>query len=104
MFSGLELKNQTSAESAKIAPSQDIFAQLNIKSQIGGKPPVSEMNPYSTQALADFDSTKNNSKLGPPLGMPTQSAQPFKPLNASEMHQTQRNYEENDPFSEVAPT
>ena len=36
--------------------------------------------------------------------MPTQPAQPFKPLNASEMHQTQRNYEENDPFSEVAPT
>jgi hypothetical protein len=48
MFSGLELKNQTSAEQTKLAPSQDIFAQLNIKSQIGGKPPVSEMNPYST--------------------------------------------------------
>ena len=48
MFSGLELKNQTSAEPTKPAPPQDIFAQLNIKSQIGGKPPVSEMNPYST--------------------------------------------------------
>ena len=74
MFSGLELKSQTSAEPTKLAPPQDIFAQLNIKSQIGGKPPVSEMNPYSTQALADFDSTKNNSKLGPHLGMPIKPA------------------------------
>jgi len=48
MFSGLELKSRTSAEQTKPPPPQDIFAQLNIKSQIGGKPPVSEMNPYST--------------------------------------------------------